>query len=125
MAVAELLRLGICSFVLSPESDLPNALTLLDSPLQPEMLVYQHVPLFISETAPCVEGVLESGELTFTDRRGNVFITQPRDRRWVTTASEPLDRTREKTELPFSHTRIDLSWSPKGGRDWLVGCRIV
>jgi putative protease len=125
MAVAELSRMGLASFVLSPECTLPNALSLAESPLSPELLVYQHVPLFISETAPCVEGILEAGELHFTDRRGNTFITQQFDRRWVTTASAPLDRSGEKSELPFPRTRIDLSWSPKGGRDWLAGCRIV
>jgi len=119
VAVAELARLGISSFVLSPECDLPNALALAESPIQSERLIYQHTPLFISETPPCVEDVMAGEDLVFTDKRGNAFITQQCDKRWITTSSTPLDRFAEESDLPFSRQRVDLSWSPRGGREWL------
>jgi hypothetical protein len=119
VAVAELKRLGITSFVVSPECDLPNTCALAAAPLQAEVLIYQHVPLFISETPPCVEEVKAGEDLVFTDKRGNAFITQQCDRRWITTSSIPLDRFAEESDLPFSLKRVDLSWSPRGGRDSL------
>lgn len=119
VAVAELARLGIASFVVSPECDLPNTCALAAAPLQAEVLIYQHVPLFISETPPCVEDVMAGEDLVFTDKRGNAFITQQCDKRWITASSIPLDRFGEETDLPFSRKRVDLSWSPRGGRDCL------
>ena len=119
VAVAELARLGITSFVVSPECDMQNTCALAIAPLQAEVLIYQHVPLFISETPPCVEEVKAGEDLVFTDKRGNAFITQQCDRRWITTSSIPLDRFGEEPELPFSRKRVDLSWSPRGGRDSL------
>jgi hypothetical protein len=112
LAAVELARLGFHSFVLSPECDLPAALAMVEGPLQPEFLVYQQVPLFISETQPCVEGnVPPGGEATFTDRKGRGFVTHQADGRWITTSSQPLDRRDEASDLPFTATRIDLSWS--------------
>ena len=112
MAAVELVRLGFHSFVISPECDLPAALALVEGPLQPEFLVYQQVPLFISETQPCVEGkVPTGGEASFTDRKGRVFATHNADSRWITTSTQPLDRRDEASDLPFTATRMDLSWS--------------
>ncbi len=119
LAVAELARLGIASFVVSPECDLPNALALAEAPIPAETLIYQDTPLFISETAPCVEGASEGDDIVFTDRRGNTFVTHQCDHRWVTTHGVPFKRSEKGTELPFSRKRVDLSWSPRGGRDWL------
>jgi hypothetical protein len=119
VAVAELGRLGITSFVVSPECDMQNTCALAAAPLQAEVLIYQHVPLFISETPPCVEDVMAGEDIVFTDKRGSAFITQQCDKRWITTSSIPLDRFGEESELPFSRTRVDLSWSPRGGREWL------
>jgi len=112
LAVAELSRLGLCSFVLSPECDQANMCALATCALPAELLIYQHVPLFISETQPCIAGgVSADEETTLTDRRGRVFITQKRDGRWITTSSLPLDRREESKDLPFVRTRVDLSWS--------------
>jgi putative protease len=112
LAVAELSRLGLSSFVLSPECDLSNMRALAESALPAELLIYQHVPLFISETQPCIEGgVSPDGATTLTDRRGRGFVTQERDGRWITTFSLPLDRRNESKDLPFVRTRVDLSWS--------------
>ena len=112
LAVSELHRLGLSSFVLSPECDLANMCALAESALPAELLVYQQVPLFISETQPCVEGGLSSDEATsLTDRRGRVFMTHEMDGRWITNASIPLDRRTEAQQLPFLRTRVDLSWS--------------
>lgn len=112
LAVSELRSLGLSSFVLSPECDLANMCALAESALPAELLVYQQVPLFISETQPCVEGGLSSDEATsLTDRRGRVFVTHKMDGRWITNASIPLDRRNESKDLPFGRTRVDLSWS--------------
>jgi putative protease len=112
LAIEELRSLGLSSFVLSPECDLANMCALAESALPAELLVYQQVPLFISETQPCVEGGLSSDEATsLTDRRGRVFVTHEMDGRWITNASIPLDRRNEAQQLPFLRTRVDLSWS--------------
>jgi len=113
MAAAELAHLGFHSCVLSPECDLPTALALVGGPLQPEYLVYQHVPLFISETRPCMDQASSTGAdaFTFSDRRGRGFVTHELDNRWITTSDQPLDRRDEAQDLPFAATRIDLSWS--------------
>ncbi len=121
VAVAELAKLGITSFVVSPECDMKNTCALVEALIPAEGLIYQYSPLFISETAPCVEGVSEETDLTFTDRRGNGFISHLYDRRWVTTAALPWNRLGEESELPFARKRVDLSGAPRGGRDWLVG----
>jgi len=114
LAVAELARLGIASFVVSPECDLPTALALAESPLQAEELIYQYTPLFISETAPCVEGASAGADLAFTDKRGNTFVTHQYDHRWVTTHEVPFKRSGKGAELPFLRKRVDLSWAPHG-----------
>lgn len=120
MAAAELGRMGITSFVVSPECDMENLCALAESPIQPELLTYQHVPLFISETPLCTGGLPADGEAaTFTDRRGNVFLTRCCDGRWITTADAPLDRRLKAADLPFLRHRIDRSWSPEGGRSRL------
>jgi len=112
LAVAELSRLGLSSFVLSPECDLANMCALAEGALPAELLIYQHVPLFISETQPCSEGGVSADEATtLTDRRGRGFVTQKWDGRWITTSALPMDRRNESKDLPFSRTRVDLSWS--------------
>lgn len=113
VAVTELARLGITSFVVSPECDMKNTCALVQAPILAEGLIYQYIPLFISETAPCVEGASEATDLTFTDRKGNNFVSHLHDRRWVTTAALPLDRFGEESELPFARKRIDLSGAPR------------
>jgi putative protease len=113
VAVTELAKLGITSFVVSPECDMKNTCALVEAPIPAEGLIYQYIPLFISETAPCVEGASAETDLTFTDRRGNAFVSHLYDRRWVTTASVPLNRLGEESNLPFSRNRIDLSGSPR------------
>lgn len=118
LAAAELARLGIASFVVSPECDLPNALALAEAPIPAEALIYQYTPLFISETAPCVEGASTGADLAFTDRRGNTFVTQQCDHRWVTTHEVPFKRSGKGTETPFLRQRVDLSWAPRGN-GWL------
>jgi putative protease len=118
VAAAELARLGITSFVLSPESSLDNIRALTCCPPSsalcprptPELLAYQHTPLFISETAPC----LPHGDdaVTLTDRRGRTFVTRPLDGRWITVLSAPYCVADRLADSGCGSFRIDLSWSP-------------
>jgi hypothetical protein len=117
VAAAELGRLGIASHVLSPENSRENIRALSGtgepprSPLPaPELLVYQHTPLFISETAPCLPHADEG--VTLTDRRGRTFVTQKIDGRWSTVWSTPFCLADRIADSGASLFRIDLSWSP-------------
>jgi putative protease len=130
VAAAELARLGVASFVLSPENSLDNIRSLCGagvSPVSqpsptveqtvpplpaPELLAFQHTPLFISETAPCLP--LREGDKTVTlaDRRGRAFVTQKLDGRWVTVAGTPYCIADRLAASGLSRFRIDLSWSP-------------
>ena len=116
VAAAELARLGLRSFVLSPECGLDNlrALSLLNavgggSPT-PELLAYQHTPLFLSETAPCPTP--GSGAASFTDRRGRTFLTRKLDGRWITVCRQAFCAADRLREAACARGRIDLSYSP-------------
>ncbi len=82
IAAAELARLGIGSFVLSPESSLENMLALPSS--SAELLAYQHTPLFLSATAPCLPEAETDSPVRLSDRRGRTFVTRKIDGLWVT-----------------------------------------
>jgi putative protease len=146
IAVAELARLGLRSYVLSPENSLDNIRALCGTgvppvvshrgtgvppvvshrgtgvppvvmgetpmPLSPvpELLVYQHTPLFISETAPCLPH--DDGPVTLTDRRGRDFVTQPLDSRWVTVSNTATCIAARISAAATNRLRVDLSWSP-------------
>lgn len=118
VAAAELAALGITSHVLSPENSLDNIRALACCPPSsahcpqsaPEQLVYQHTPLFISETAPCLPH--HDALVTLTDRRGSTFLTQKLDGRWITVSSTPTCASDRLAESGISRFRIDLSWSP-------------
>ncbi len=115
VAAAELARLGIAEYVLSPENSLENirALGQVQGPAPiREILVYQHTPLFISETAPCLPQE-EGGEpLAFTNRRGATFTTQHLDNHWITVSDSAFCMADRIAETGARHFRIDLSWSP-------------
>ena len=134
VAAAELARLGFDTQVLSPEITPDNLRSLcsasrLCSAPAPELTVYQHTPLFISETAP---GLSELSHLpdpqdtsvpsaarkmvSLIDRRGSTFVTQAVDRLWVTVCDSPYclaDRLDIARAAGVSRFRIDLSWSPE------------
>ena len=134
VAAAELARLGLDTQVLSPEITLDNLRSLcsasrLCSAPAPELTVYQHTPLFISETAP---GLSQLSNLTdpqgssipsaaqktvsLTDRRGRTFVTHAVDHLWVTVCDSPYclaDRLAIARAAGVSRFRIDLSWSPE------------
>lgn len=126
-ACAECARLGFEAHVLSPEISLDNIRALCRIPAAAgpvpvaEMPVYQHTPLFLSETAPLIGGRLPSAEecargIRIANRRGHTFTVLSRDRLWVTVADEPYclaDRLPELRAAGLSRFRIDLSWSPE------------
>ncbi len=123
VAAAELASLGIASHVLSPENSLDNIRDLACRPPPsglgprptPELLVYQHTPLFISETAPCLPHMADDEPLTLSDRRGRAFITQKLDGRWITVLSTPYCLADRLADAGLNRFRIDLSWSPAAG----------
>ena len=117
VAAAELARLGFRSFVLTPESSLGNVRALQGeaaraalSVAAPELLVYQHTPLFISETAPCLPHA--SGAVELTDRRGRTFLTREFDSRWITVWDQAFCAADRLAETDCGRARIDLSYSP-------------
>lgn len=114
-ALAQIAALGVRSCVLSPENSRENlnALLALDRksalPLPTlEVLAYQDTPLFIAETAPHLDSPTP---IQLTNRRGQNFITQRIDRRWVTTAATPTIAHAPLTTPPPQCLRYDLSWS--------------
>jgi len=137
VAAAELARLGFDTQVLSPETtpdnlrSLYSAHRLCPAPA-PELTVYQHTPLFISETAPSLSQPSHlpdpqdasippaaQNTISLTDRRGSTFVTHAVDRLWVTVCESPYclaDRLATARGAGISRFRIDLSWSPEPER---------
>ena len=119
VAAAELAHLGVRSFVLSPELDLAGIRALAGSTPAPELLAYQHTPLFISETAPCFPEAAAAGRLTLFDRRGRTLLVHRLDNRWVTVSETPLCLAGHLAETACPRLRVDLSWSPDDAPDAL------
>ena len=114
VAAAELARLGVETVVLSPEMD-SEALEpfLPPSPApQPEWLLFQHTPLFISKNAPVLPDGPAARTQTFTDRNGETFTTRLRNGCWQTVRNRPFCTLNERDRDRFPHQRIDFSWSP-------------
>jgi putative protease len=123
IALSELGRLGVRHVVLSPEISLAGlkALSLPRPSPSPaaEMLVYQHTPLFISETAPCLPPDADASRpdgLHLTDRRGRAFRLFHLDNRWITVAESAFYIAAHKQACAAHRYRVDLSWSP--GTAW-------
>ena len=121
VALAELGRLGVRQAVFSPEAsrDTLRALCHAQVPAGPlpalEALVYQHTPLFLSATAPCLPSDADpspSGGLHLTDRRGRDFRVLHLDNRWITVAERAFCIAERTQECPTRRFRVDLSWSP-------------
>jgi len=115
VAAGALVRLGMQSFVLSPELDLAtlHALARGTPAPAPELIAYQHTPLFISETAPCLPEAEAAPRLApLTDRRNRTFITHRLDSRWVTVGERPLCLAGHLAQTGCTRFRVDLSWSP-------------
>jgi len=116
IAAAELTRLGIALFVISPESSLENILDLSGAGAKPELLAYQHTPLFMSETAPCLPHADTDESIQLSDRRGRTFVTRKIDNLWVTVWSDAYCLADRLKDSGLSRYRIDLSWSPDAER---------
>lgn len=85
---------GVTSTVLSAEfNPVPPYLT---------ELVFQHVPLFISQTKPCIPL-----HTPYEDKRGRMLITHKIRNLYVTLDTQPLRRCSLNTSI-----RVDRSWSP-------------
>ncbi|MDA3925866.1 MAG: U32 family peptidase [Kiritimatiellae bacterium] len=115
MSSATLKAMGFNSHVISPElidisSLFPRTVDCCDR----EYLVFQHTPLYISTTAPAINDIPEIGFIELQGRGGRELITQQRDKEWVTTAKEPLDREdkiEEALQQGITRFRVDWSWS--------------
>ena len=115
VAQAELARLGFSSFVLSPENSRANIRALGSGlPAAPtgELLVFQHTPLFIAETAPCLPREEHDVSVRLANRRGRTFTAQLIDNRWITVQDTPFCIADRVAEAGLAVCRIDLSWSP-------------
>ena len=116
VAQSELARLGVASHVLSAENSLDNIRALgLARRAAPtaELIVYQHTPLFISETAPCLPQAENGEAIPLVNRRGRAFTAFPIDHRWVTVQVMPFCIADRIAETGLRAFRIDLSWSPE------------
>lgn len=119
VAAAELARLGVGAFVCSPENGLDNILALIEAGTtipEPEVLAFQHTPLFLSATAPCLPGGAKTAEesaLVFTDRRKTRLICRHLDDLWVTVRESAFCVADRLAEFAPARIRIDLSWSPR------------
>lgn len=114
VAREQLVELGITRGVASPEDARTNLRAL--SPYLPvlEVLVFQHTPLFISETLPLASSSAAT-MWTFEDRRGRRLITRRCHDGVITVAHAPFclaDRTADLAALGINWVRCDFSWSP-------------
>lgn len=102
-AVLQLAELGVVRFTCSPENSYENlaALANLACGPQPEFLVRQSTPLFISLTRPCTPDPSR-----LTGFKGDVFTAFLRDGLWITT--RPAPRLFAPPERGIRRT--DLSW---------------
>ena len=115
VAATELASLGIGSFVLSPENSLENILSLCSARVpaaSPELLAYQHTPLFMSETAPCLPQAEAGDSIQLADRRKRTFVTRKIDGIWVTVWNEAYCLADRLWDSGLNRFRIDLAWSP-------------
>ena len=116
VACNQLAELRLTRRVCSPEDTLPNILGLASFPPAPEVLAFQHSPLFISETPPHAK----SPSLHFTPANralSDALAIQTRhvDGRAVTTHGEPysaLGFHRELLARGIRRFRCDFSFSP-------------
>ena len=98
---------GLTGAVTGPEANLPNLLTLPETPPR-EVLVAQFAPLFIAYTRP----LAESNRLT--DRNGARLRVTRIGRLWVTFDKRPWSAQAHLPELlahGFNRLRLDLSWA--------------
>ncbi len=117
VARQQLAELGITRSVASPEDVEANIVALAGVPGPAiEVLVWQHTPLFISETAPVLtREASREAPLMFVNRRGGRVITRVIDARWVTVAEEPFCLAAHQAGLQRAGIRwfrADFAWSP-------------
>jgi len=108
---------GIRAVVVSPEFMVrpPNPVHPTDEAAQPIALLFQHAPLFISQTRPCMPGTANTDERHLTDRRGRALIVHPVNGCWITVAEKPWQSPFTRRELLAAgcpRARIDLSLTP-------------
>ena len=108
----QLASFGIRSFVLSSELDEQAVDALLaHCALRPELLLFQHTPLFLSETAPCIAA---SEKTVLTNRHGDKLMVCPRNGHWHTVSTIPFSLAGTQLAETGIDGRIDFSWSPDG-----------
>jgi putative protease len=101
LAIRHWLDVGISQVVLSPEDERGNIrqlLRLAGARVLP--LMFQYVPLFISENAPPLGGGHASSEDVLVEgKSGDSYMVQDLDRRTVVTAASPLSLAGRLVEL--------------------------
>jgi putative protease len=116
-ASEEIARLGVRSYVLACEGTLESFrhVACHVARAQPELLVYQHVPLYISETAPCLSpcqaDTPRREPINLQDRRGRRFLAHRVDGRWVTVWESAHCIAECVGEIGAPRLRVDLSFA--------------
>lgn len=106
-AVALQRACGLTGAVTGPEANLPNLLTLPETPPR-EVLIAQFAPLFIAYTRPLADAN------RLTDRNGAHLRVTRLGRLWVTFDERPWSAQDHLPELlahGFNRLRLDLSWA--------------
>ena len=106
-AVALQRACGLTGAVTGPEANLPNLLTLPETPPR-EVLLAQFAPLFIAYTRPLADAN------RLTDRNGAHLRLTRLGRLWVTFDERPWSAQAHLPELlahGFNRLRLDLSWA--------------
>ncbi len=118
-ACRQLRELGFASHVTAPDLTLESALESLvasaDGYCEPEMLIFQHTPLFIAATPPHIQGALREAGTALRDERGAEFTLWKKGHEWVTVAAAPLDRRHlvgAALKQGIRRFRIDYAWTP-------------
>lgn len=107
-------RAGISRAVTSPEDPVSNIIltaSCAEAPVR-EILLWQHTPLFISETRPA----FPPATAALRNRSGECYAVGKLQGRWMTRAARPWSRMEHLSafrEAGFRDYRIDLSWTPQ------------
>jgi hypothetical protein len=115
-AQTQLTEFGIKRYVVSPEENLHNLQQIISGPPSPEIIMFQHTPLFISATAPLspLEFQYNENIIAISDRRGRQFKTIKIDQEYITIQESPYclsDYFKKLVASGISWYRADFSFS--------------
>jgi len=118
VACGQLHELGLSRRVCSPEDTLRNILALASFPPVPEVLVFQHAPLLISEHAPNwgkESMASDVQEFRMAKSQTPRLLHFQANRRHITVSDAPYSALGHRAELlknGVRHFRCDFSYSP-------------